>query len=259
MTAEIAYLARADAPRLAYRHRPGFGPTLFYLPGYYVSGLGSDMEGTKARAVDEWAAARGQAALRFDYRGCGASDGDFLEGTIGRWTQDALAVVDAAEADRVVLIGSSLGGWTALLAARALGPRVAGLVLLAPAPDFTRWDLVATMTDGERAALVQRGYFERADTGLPTPTRYSRALIEDGARHMLLGQPIAVRAPVRVLHGQSDPVVPWRLSLEIAEHIASDDVQVILIKDGDHRLSRPADLALLTGTLEALLSRCTSD
>lgn len=252
MNPEIAYLTRAAAPRLAYRHRPGAGPTFVYLPGYYVPGLASDMEGAKPHALDQWAAAGKRACLRFDYRGCGASEGDFLDGTIGHWTTDALHVIDAAAPGPVVLVGSSLGGWTALLAARALGRRAVALVLLAPAPDFTQWDIVATLTVDERASLARQGYFERADTGLPTPTRYSRALIEDGARQMLLGGAIDIGCPVRILHGQRDLVVRWQRSVDLAAHLASADVQLTLVKDGDHRLSRPSDLALLTATLEAL-------
>lgn len=248
----IAYLDRADAPRLAYRYRPGAGPTVVYLPGYYVPGLASGMEGTKPDALDQWAAARGRASLRFDYRGCGASEGEFLDGTIGRWTTDALDVIAAAAPGPLVLVGSSLGGWTALLAARALGRRAAALVLLAPAPDFTQWAIVATLTADKRASLARQGYFERADTGLPTPTRYSSALIEDGANHMLLGGAIDIDCPVRILHGQRDEVVPWRLSVDLAAHLASADVHLMLIKDGDHRLFRATDLALLTATLEAL-------
>ncbi len=252
MHPDIAYLTRADAPRLAYRHRPGTGPTFVYLPGYYVPGLASGMEGTKPEALDRWAASRGRACLCFDYRGCGASDGDFLDGTVGLWTADALNLIDAAARGPVVLVGSSLGGWTALLAARALGHRAVALVLLAPAPDFTQWDIVATLTADERASLARQGYFERADTGLPTPTRYSRALIEDGALQMLLGGAIDVDCTVRILHGQRDAVVPWQRSVDLAVHLASADVQLTLVKDGDHRLFRPSDLALLTATLESL-------
>jgi len=139
MNPEIAYLTRANAPRLAYRHRPGAAPTFVYLPGYYVPGLASDMEGAKPHALDQWAAAGKRACLRFDYRGCGASEGDFLDGTIGHWTTDALHVIDAAAPGPVVLVGSSLGGWTALLAARALGNRAVALLLLAPAPTRAGW------------------------------------------------------------------------------------------------------------------------
>lgn len=252
MTGEIAYLDRADAPRLAYRYRPGAGPTIVYLPGYFVPGLGSGMEATKAQAIDLWAAANGRAFVRFDYRGCGASDGAFVDGTIGLWTADALAVIEATAPGPVVLVGSSMGGWTALLAARALGDRAAALVLLAPAPDFTQWDLVEKLTAKERASLAKHGWFDRADTGLPTPTRYSRALIDDGPRQALMGGPIAYSGPVRILHGQADTDVPWAHSLDLVSALTSADVQLTLVKDGEHRLSRDRDLALLSATLEAL-------
>lgn len=247
MDSAIAYLDRADAPRLAYRHRPGTGPTFVYLPGY-----GSDMEGAKALAVDAWAARQGRPCLRFDNQGCGASGGDFLEGTVGRWTQDVLDLIAALVSGPLVLTGSSLGGWTALLAARALGPQVAALVLIAPAPDFTQWDLVEKLTSEERAALAKQGWFERADAAPEPPTRYSRALIEDGPAHILLGGEIAFAGAARILHGQRDAVVPWARSIDLAAHLASADVHLTLVKDGDHRLSRTSDLALLTATLEAL-------
>ena len=259
MTSDIQHLERADAPRLAYRHRPGAGPTVVYLPGYWVPGLASGMEATKAQAIDFWAVANGRAFLRFDYRGCGASEGEFVDGTISLWTVDALAVIEAAAPGPVVLVGSSMGGWTALLAARALGERAAALVLIAPAPDFTQWDLVEKLTVKERASLARNGWFDRADTDLPTPTRYSRALIDDGPRQALMGGPIAYVGPVRILHGQADTTVPWARSLDLAAALTSADVQLTLVKDGDHRLSRDRDIALLTATLEALLSRCSAD
>jgi pimeloyl-ACP methyl ester carboxylesterase len=232
--------------RLAYRFVPGAGPLLVFLPGYM-----SDMTGSKAEALSDWARARGQACLRLDYSGCGASGGEFLEGSIGRWTQDALAVIAHVwPTGKLVLVGSSMGGWIALLAGRALKDRLAGLVGIAAAPDFTVWGL--TVGDAERRQLDKQGFFTRpSDYG--EPYRYSRTLIDDAADHLLLDGQIGISAPVRLLHGQRDDAVPWRLSLDIAARLQGDDVQVRLIKDGDHRLSREADIAALLATVEELL------
>ncbi|WP_310474403.1 alpha/beta hydrolase [Sandarakinorhabdus sp.] len=227
--------------RLAYRFVPGTGPLLVFLPGYM-----SDMTGSKAEALSDHARARGQAMLRLDYSGCGASGGDFLAGSIGRWTDDALALIAHVwPQGPVLLIGSSMGGWIALLAGRALEARLAGLVGIAAAPDFTVWGLKAG--EAERRQLEAQGFFTRpSDYG--EPYRYSRALIDDAPDHLLLDGQIAISAPVRLLHGQQDDAVPWRLSLDIAARLTGGDVQVRLIKDGDHRLSRDADIAALIAT-----------
>ena len=234
-----------DGIRLAYRHRAGRAPTTVFLPGYM-----SDMGGGKAEAFDAWAAATGRAYLRLDYSGCGASGGAFDEGSIGRWTADVLAVIDAVVAGPVVLVGSSMGGWIALRVALARPAQVVGLVGIAAAPDFTDWGL--TLDDADRASLVARGFVERASPYGDAPYRYTRALLDDAPAQRLLGGEIAVDCPVRLLHGQADPDVPWQLSLDLAARLRSADVQVALVKDGDHRLSRARDLALLTRTLDAL-------
>ena len=223
---------------LAYRFTPGAGPLLVFLPGYM-----SDMTGAKAEALSDHAREQGRACLRLDYSGCGASGGDFLAGSIGRWTGDALAVIGHVwPAGRVLLVGSSMGGWIALLAGLALGERLAGVVGIAAAPDFTVWGL--TVGEAERRQLDRHGFFTRpSDYG--EPYRYSRALIDDARAHLLLDGQIAITAPVRLLHGQCDDAVPWRLSIDLAARITGDDVQVRLIKDGDHRLSRAADIAAM--------------
>lgn len=236
-----------DGTPLAYRFRPGAQPLVVFLPGYM-----SDMGGTKAEALAGWAAARGQAFVRLDYSGCGASGGNFLAGSIGRWTADALAVIDhVAPGTRAVLVGSSMGGWIALRLGSMLGARLAGLVGVAAAPDFTDWGLA--LTSGDKAALAAQGWFARPSGYDSAGYRYSRALIEDAPTCRLLGGDIAIAAPVRLLHGQQDDAVPWRLSLDVAERLRSADVQVTLVKDGDHRLSRPADIAMLTGIVAALV------
>jgi pimeloyl-ACP methyl ester carboxylesterase len=232
--------------RLAYRFVPGNGPLLVFLPGYM-----SDMTGSKAQALHDWAREHGRAVLRLDYSGCGASGGDFLDGSIGRWTDDALAVIDHVwPQGQVLLIGSSMGGWIALLAGLALKERLAGLVGVAAAPDFTVWGL--KIGEAERRQLDAQGFFTRAsDYG--EPYRYSRGFIDDARTHLLLDGQIGITAPVRLLHGQRDDAVPWRLSLDIAARLAGDDVQVRLIKDGDHRLSRDGDIEALIATVEELL------
>jgi pimeloyl-ACP methyl ester carboxylesterase len=232
---------------LAYRYTAGAGPLIVFLPGYM-----SDMTGSKAEALAEWTAAQGRAMLRLDYSGCGASGGDFLDGSIGRWTGDALALIDhVAPGGEVLLVGSSMGGWIALRLGLALGGRLAGLVGIAAAPDFTDWGL--DISAAEQAQLESQGWF-----GRPTPYdaagyRYSRTFLDDAPAQRLLGGRIAITAPVRLLHGQRDDAVPWQLSLDIAERLHSDTVQVTLVKDGDHRLSRHGDIALLIGAVADLL------
>jgi pimeloyl-ACP methyl ester carboxylesterase len=235
-----------DAAPLAYRHTPGSGPLIVFLPGYM-----SDMMGSKAEALAEWAVARGQAYLRFDYSGCGESGGDFLAGSITRWTDDARAIIDhLAPGAPVVLVGSSMGGWIALRLGVSLGSRLAGLVGIAAAPDFTRWGLAITKAD--REALRTKGWFSRPSDYDPAGYRYSRAFIDDAPAQCLLDADIPLTCPVRLLHGQQDDAVPWRISLNIADRLCSTDVHVLLIKDGDHRLSRPGDIARLLATLEDL-------
>lgn len=231
---------------LAYRFVRGTGPLLVFLPGYM-----SDMTGGKATAVADWARAQGRASLRLDYSGCGASTGDFLDGSIGRWTDDALALIDHVWPDGdVLLVGSSMGGWVALLAGQRLNKRLAGLVGIAAAPDFTIWGL--TIGEVDRYHLEVDGFFTRpSDYG--APYRYSRALIDDAPTHLLMDGLIRIMAPVRLLHGQRDDAVPWRLALDIAARVTGDDVQVRLIKDGDHRLSRDSDIKALIGMIEDLV------
>ncbi len=239
------FCPRADGLRLAYRHREGDGPAIVFLPGYL-----SDMEGGKAVALDGWAAAQGRAMLRLDYSGCGMSEGDFRNGTIDVWRDDALAVIDhALPPDMpIILVGSSMGGWLALLIALRLGRRVAGLVGIAAAPDFTTWGF----TDAQKARLVEEGEIaEPSEYGFE-PTITTRAFWESGQRNLLLQEPIAITCPVTLLHGQVDPTVPWRNSLTLAEHLASPAVTTLLIKDGDHRLSRDSDIALLIAAVAAI-------
>ncbi len=235
---------RADGVPLAYRHTPGSGPTLIFLPGYM-----SDMEGGKALALQAWADARGQAMLRLDYSGCGASGGGFEDGTLDVWRDDVLALVDALTTGPLVLVGSSMGGWLMLLAALARRERVAGLVGIAVAPDFTRWGF----SDADKAVLAKAGRLEEASEYSDDPYVTTLGFWRSGEANLLLDSAIPLDCPVRLLHGQRDDDVPWQTSLRLAEALASADVQVTLVKDGDHRLSRPQDIALLIATVERLL------
>jgi len=211
------------------------------------------MAGTKATFLDDVCAARGLAYVRFDYSGHGASSGRFEDGTIGAWVEDAIAVIDHVVDGSLVLVGSSMGGWIMLLAALARPDRIAGLVGLAPAPDFTEALIWNRLSDEERERLLSAGRLETPSAYSEEPTIITRALIEEGRRHLLLSAAIGIRCPVRLLHGMADPDVPHRLSLELAERIVGNDVRVTLIKDGDHRLSRAEDLALLGDTLDDLI------
>lgn len=242
-------LNRGDGTHLAWIRTQGRGPMVVFLPGYR-----SDMAGDRATTLAAFCAARGQAMLRFDYSGHGASDGAFEDGTIGIWAADALAVIDAHSEGPVVLVGSSMGGWISLLTARARPERVTGLVGIAAAPDFTEELMWAAMAPPERATLLREGVL-RVPSQYGEPYAITRALIEDGRQHLLLGGPIEIPCPIRLLHGQRDPDVPWETALRITERVTSADVRVTLVKDGDHRLSRPQDLTLLCETLGALLGQ----
>lgn len=243
-----AILTRADGAALAYRRREGHGPGLVFLGGFM-----SDMTGTKAEALDRFCAVRGRAYLRFDYFAHGASSGDFKDATIGRWLDDALAVLDALTEGPQVLVGSSLGGWIMLLLARARPERVKALVGIAAAPDFTEDLMWAEFTSGQRQAIQRDGFLRVPSAYSDNDYLYTLALIEEGRQHLVMRAPIAIECPVRLLHGMGDADVPWRTSLAIADRLASRDVLITLVKDGDHRLSTESDLALLMATLGPLL------
>jgi len=231
--------------RLAYRLRQGRGPAVVFLPGY-----ASDMDGGKATALDAWAAEQGRAMLRFDYAGCGVSGGEFEEQSLADWRDDALAMIDSvAPNGPVILVGSSMGGWLMLLCALARPERVAGLVGIAAAPDFTEWGY----SDEQKAEIAANGRLEEPNPYGDAPTVTTRAFWETGQALRLLEGPIAIDCPVRLLHGQSDADVPWTISTDIAARLRSADVQTILVKDGDHRLSRESDIKLMIATISRLL------
>jgi pimeloyl-ACP methyl ester carboxylesterase len=241
-------LARPDGATIAYHRLAGMLPGIVFLGGFR-----SDMTGTKALYLEEYCRRRGRAYVRFDYFGHGASSGDFALGTIGRWRDDAVAVIDSLTEGKQILVGSSMSGWIMLLAALARQERLAALVGIAGAPDFTEELLWTRLTPAQRREIDVRGRVVLPSEYDRAGYLYTRALIEDGRKHLLLGKPIAIYVPVRLLHGMRDESVPWRLSLDLAERLASRDVAVTLVKDGDHRLSTPADLALLAQTLDALI------
>jgi hypothetical protein len=243
MSEECGRLDRGDGAALAWRRIAGRGPGIVFLGGFR-----SDMTGTKAEALSAFCAGTGRAFLRFDYSGHGASGGDFEAGSIGRWAADAEAAVEALTEGPQVLVGSSMGGWIALLLARQRPERVAAFVGVAAAPDFTP-RIEAALPPAARAALEREGVWHRTSAyGEPYPI--TRGLLEDGRRQLVLDAPFPLAVPVRLLQGQRDPDVPWETALRIAGTVTGDDVQVLLVKDGDHRLSRPQDLALLRRVVE---------
>lgn len=243
---ETCFHEMPDGRRIAYRLTLGEGPMMVFLPGYM-----SDMAGSKAAAVFDWAHRHGRACLLLDYSGCGESPGDFADGTLLRWKDEVVALIEALCPGQVVLIGSSMGGWLMLLVALALPEgRCAGLVGIAAAPDFTEWGT----SEANKARLAAgEAVFEDNPYG-PEPTPTHPGFWQNGQANLLLGHEIAIDAPVRLLHGQQDPDVPWEIALKLAKALRSADVQVQLIKDGDHRLSRENDIALLLRTLDALVS-----
>jgi pimeloyl-ACP methyl ester carboxylesterase len=233
----------SSARSIAVRARSGGAPGLFWLGGFH-----SDMQGTKAIALDAWAAEHRRACARFDYSGHGESGGDFIEGTIGRWLEESVAVFERFCAGPQVVIGSSMGGWMALLLAREIAKRpenrasLAGMVLIAPAPDFTEQLMWNGFSPEIRQEIESQGVWLRpSQYGDPYPI--TRALIEDGRNHLLLGSAINVGCPVRILQGAQDPDVPWRHAFALTQRLPSDDVVLTMIQDGDHRLSRPQDIA----------------
>jgi pimeloyl-ACP methyl ester carboxylesterase len=235
-----SYFESESGLKLAYRHVAGAGPTIVFLPGYM-----SDMAGGKATAVFDWAVANGRACLLLDYSGCGESAGEFRHGTLSRWTGEVLELIEHVGAHDVVLVGSSMGGWLMLLVGLALGDRLKGLVGIAPAPDFTRWGF----TEAQKAVIRDAGVLYQDNPYGPEPTPTWAGLYDDGVANELLDGPIALRCPVRLLHGQRDDDVPWQISLKLAAALQSDDVRVTLIKDGDHRLSQESDVAILLATV----------
>jgi pimeloyl-ACP methyl ester carboxylesterase len=241
---ETRYHERSGRPRLAYRHKEGIGPTLVFLPGYM-----SDMTGSKASALWAYAEAEDRACLLLDYAGCGASDGDFETQKLTDWRDDVSDLINALILGPVVLVGSSMGGWLMLLCALAQPERVQALVGIAAAPDFTDWGF----TQDEKLTILRDGKLEEPSEYSDQPYVTSRAFFESGEASRLLGTEVAIDCPVRLVHGQADQDVPWEYSVRLARQLRSSDVQVMLVKDGDHRLSRIEDVARLLAQIEWLL------
>lgn len=241
---------REDGSSIAYHRSVGRTPGVVFLTGYM-----SDMSGQKAVRLEEFCRARGQAYVRFDYYGHGASSGAFTEGTIGRWADDAVFVLDRLTQGPQVLVGSSLGGWIMLVAARERPARIAGLLGVAPAPDFTEDLILQALSPSDREVLERDGVVPVYSPYDPEPTPVTKLIVEEGRRHLVLREPIALDCPVRLIHGMRDPDVPWQTSLRLAEALRSADVEITLVKAGDHRLSEARDLDRLCGTLELLLRR----
>ena len=246
----VQRLQRPDGNTVAYAKTAGRTPTVVFLGGFR-----SDMTGTKAMALEAWAQRTGQAYLRFDYLGHGQSSGRFEDGTIGRWLDDSLTALDSLATGKLVLVGSSMGGWLSLLAARARPERLAGLMLIAAAPDFTERMLLKGLSAEDRATLQRDGRLERPSQYSPEPSVFTWKLIEEGRKHLVLDKKLALPCPVHLLHGQSDPDVPWEYSLQIAAHLEAPEVITTFVKGGDHRLSTPADIARLIATTEQLVTK----
>ncbi len=255
---EARHTIAVDGAEIAVRTVAGDSPGLHWLGGYR-----SDMTGTKAQALAAWAATNSHAFCRHDYSGHGASGGRFADGTISRWLAESLAVFDRFTTGPQILVGSSMGAWIALRMAQELGRRgeagrLAGMLLLAPAPDFTSELVEPALTDSERQALATQGYFEEVSEYSPEPNIYTRDLIEDGRANRVLSGIIDTRCPVHIIQGMADPDVPHTHALRLVEHLPADDVTLSLVKDGDHRLSRPQDIEMILSAAQSLVERASS-
>lgn len=243
MTAELSH-AELNGIRIAYRLREGRSPTLIFLPGY-----ASDMEGTKALAMDAFAGSCGLAMLRFDYSGTGTSDGTFEDGTLGEWLDEALHLIDTLVEGPVVLVGSSMGGWIALLIAKHRPERVAGLVGIAAAPDFTDWGY----NDREKRILREDGRLEQPNPYGPEPQLTTYGFWQSGEALRLLHQPIPIECPVRLVHGDADTEVPVTVALKTMQQLRSADVQLLVLKGGGHRLSARHEIEAILRTVAGIL------
>ncbi|QOF69107.1 alpha/beta hydrolase [Aminobacter sp. NyZ550] len=255
MTASAPDFIEVEGNRIALRYQPGQAPGVVWLGGYK-----SDMLGTKAETLAAWAAGEGRAFLRHDYSGHGESGGAFADGTISRWLAESLAVFRAFTTGPQVLVGSSMGAWIALRMNAELnkageGDRVAGLVLLAPAPDFTAELIEPELTEAQRRDLAEKGYFEEPSDYSPEPYIYTRALIEDGRNNLVMTGPIHTHCPVHIIQGLADPDVPHSHALKLMSLLPADDATLSLVPNGDHRLSRPEDLELLTRAVGETIAR----
>lgn len=241
-------LTTAQGRRIAYHFRPGQGPCVVFLGGFK-----SDMTGTKAVYLQDWAEASGRSFLRLDYSGHGVSSGDFLDGAIGDWFEDALAVLSAVTAGPLVLVGSSMGGWLALLVAKAIPARIVGLVGIAVAPDFTEDSMWADFTAAQRAEIMAKGQIALPSEYADAPYIITRRLIEDGRDSLVLRGPLQLNFPIRLLQGTDDSDVPPSVALRLLDHAEGADIRLTLVKGADHRFSTPACLSLITDAITEVL------
>ena len=244
------FLERPGGDKVAYNRIDGASPGIVFLHG-----LMSNRDGTKALALADHCAGLGLSCVRFDMFGHGDSSGTFAGGNISRWAEDTVDVIDRLTQGPQILIGSSMGGWVMLRAALARPDRVAGLIGIAPAPDFTEDFMWANCSPAEREQIQQEDIFNVQSDCDERPYPISHGLIEDGRRNLMLRDSILISCPVRLIHGQKDSAVPWETSMRLAEKLASDDVSVVLVKNGDHRLSEPADIDRLCMVLDELIRR----
>ncbi len=243
---EPRILTRPDGTAIAYHHFAGKSPGIIFCGGFM-----SDMEGSKALALEAYCRDHGRAYTRFDYRGHGASGGEFRDGTIGAWKDDALAILDDVTDGPQVIVGSSMGGWIMLLMALARPERLQALIGIAAAPDFVErmWEEFPAPV---KAEILREGFFARPSEYSEEPYIITKQLIDEGRDHVILDKPLAIKCPVRLLHGMQDPDVPWQHSLTICQALESEDVEITFVKNGDHRLSEPADLERLLKTVGQL-------
>jgi pimeloyl-ACP methyl ester carboxylesterase len=244
----VSQFARGDGSRIAYAYTPGATPTVVFFSGY-----ASDMSGTKAVFLEGRAKSRGRAFLRFDYQGHGESSGSFTEGGVGLWSEDARALIEHVCTGPLVLVGSSMGAWIMLMVALELNHRVAALLGIASAPDFSEDLIRPALSPEQRKSLAQTGVLQLPSRYSDEPQVVSRVFMEDGRRHLLLRSDITLDCPVRLLHGLEDADVPWQTSLRLARALSSRDLQLTLIKGGDHRLSSPPNLEIIDRALDSLL------
>lgn len=245
-----AFFEAPHGTRIGYFKTEGKGPLVVFM-----GGLMSDMSGTKALFLENWCREKGQSYLRFDYGGHGASSGSFEEGTIGSWHQDALAAIDNLTEGPIILVGSSMGGWQVLLAALARKDRVVGLIGLAPAPDFTERILLTNLDEAHRKTLMEEGKIQVPHDYEGDPYVFTRDLVEDGQKHLLLDAPIVLDIPIRLIHGMKDNDVPYQISLDIMAALEAKDAELVLLKGANHKLSSPKELAVLTGALESIIEK----
>ena len=255
MNAPLPQFLTVNGLDIALRRREGRTPGIVWLGGYY-----SDMLGSKAQWLDQWASERGVAFLRHDYSGHGESGGEFRDGTISLWLEQSLAIFRQFSSGPQILVGSSMGGWIALRMIEELqrtgeGGRVAGLVLIAPAPDFTSELVEPQLTNDQRRQIAQRGYMEEPSDYSSVPYIYTKALLEDGKTNQVLKGVIQTDCPVHILQGMEDKDVPYAHALRLMDHLPVDDVTITLVRDGDHRLSRQQDLELLSRTVSSMVDR----